>query len=175
MENIGFIGMGNMAQAIAKGFINSKKIAKEKIFAFAPNQQKLKTNAEKIGFTPVSDLVELVKKCGTLIIACKPYQIDDVLSQIKSHLAGKVLLSVAAGWVFDSFSSAFLFLVQAIFLNRKTQKKCLKKQMLMALCLRAVLWDIRLYSVRQENFCSTVHTATSHQKNGLQQALKRLQ
>lgn len=105
MENIGFIGMGNMAQAIAKGFIDSKKIAKEKIFAFAPNQQKLKTNAEKIGFTPVSDLVELVKKCGTLIIACKPYQIDDVLSQIKSHLAGKVLLSVAAGWVFDSFSS----------------------------------------------------------------------
>ena len=42
---IAFIGMGNMAQAIAAGFVNSKKITSQDLFAYAPNQEKLKANA----------------------------------------------------------------------------------------------------------------------------------
>lgn len=45
---IGFIGMGNMAKAIASGFIASRKIQKENIFAFAPNQEKLKKMPVKL-------------------------------------------------------------------------------------------------------------------------------
>ena len=56
MTNIGFIGMGNMAQAIAKGFIATGKVKSENVFAFAPNQEKLKKNAEAIGFSPCSSL-----------------------------------------------------------------------------------------------------------------------
>ena len=56
MDKIGFIGMGNMALAIVQGFINSHKINKENIFAFAPNQQKLQANASKVGFTAVASL-----------------------------------------------------------------------------------------------------------------------
>lgn len=103
MEKIGFIGMGNMAQAIALGFINSQKVKKENIFAFAPNQEKLELNAKKIGFTPVKTLSDLAKTSDTLIVACKPYQIQDVLSEIKNDLENKALISVAAGWVFESF------------------------------------------------------------------------
>lgn len=104
MTNIGFIGMGNMAQAIAEGFIRSGKISGKNIFAFAPNQDKLNKNAQKIGFVPCSDIVEMVKNCDTIIVACKPYQINDVLRQIKSELAGKALISVAAGWVHQTFA-----------------------------------------------------------------------
>lgn len=103
MEKIGFIGMGNMAQAIAQGFINSTKVKKEQLFAFAPNQEKLKLNSSKIGFTPVSDVVSLVEKCDTLIIACKPYQIEGVLAEVKNKLNGKALISIAAGWVYKTF------------------------------------------------------------------------
>ena len=46
MERLGFIGMGNMAQALALGFIRSGSIAKENVFAYAPHQDKLKKNAE---------------------------------------------------------------------------------------------------------------------------------
>ena len=53
---IGFIGMGNMAKAIASGFIASRKIQKENIFAFAPNQEKLKKNAGEIGFIPCESI-----------------------------------------------------------------------------------------------------------------------
>lgn len=103
MDKIGFIGMGNMALAIVQGFINSHKINKENIFAFAPNQQKLQANAAKVGFTAVASLKELVKACDTLILACKPHQIESVLSVVKDELKSKALISVAAGWVFETF------------------------------------------------------------------------
>ena len=61
MNKVGFIGMGNMAKAMVQGFINSKKIDRENLFAFAPNQEKLKMNAQSIGFTPVESLIELVR------------------------------------------------------------------------------------------------------------------
>lgn len=104
MNKIGFVGMGNMALAIAGGFINSGKVAKENIMAFAPNQEKLKTNAAKVGFIPCADIKKMVVDCGTIIFACKPYQIADVISQIKNELKGKALISVAAGWVHQTFA-----------------------------------------------------------------------
>ena len=44
MKKLGFIGMGNMAQALAMGFINAKAIAKENVYAYAPHQKKLQKN-----------------------------------------------------------------------------------------------------------------------------------
>lgn len=98
MEKFGFIGMGNMAQAIAKGWIDSKTLSPDKIYAYAPNTEKLKRNAEKIGFIAVEDIISLVDQCDTLIVSCKPYQIESVLEKIGSLLEGKTLLSIAAGW-----------------------------------------------------------------------------
>lgn len=101
---IGFIGMGNMAQAIAAGFIYSGKIDGTDVYAYAPHQDKLKANAGKIGFVPAPTPKALVQSVDVIIIACKPYQIEDVLKEVKEDIAGKAILSVAAGWVFDSFS-----------------------------------------------------------------------
>ena len=103
MNKIGFIGMGNMAQAIAEGFIKSGKLQGNQIEAFAPNQEKLKANAGKIGFIPCDLVTKLVQNCDTIIIACKPYQIEAVLSEVKGLLKGKALISVAAGWVYKTF------------------------------------------------------------------------
>ena len=41
MERLGFIGMGNMAQALCAGFVNSGKIAAESVYAYAPHYDKL--------------------------------------------------------------------------------------------------------------------------------------
>ena len=106
MEKLGFIGMGNMAQALALGFIQSGSIAKEQVFAYAPHQDKLKKNAEKIGFTPCASLKELAKNCDTLVMACKPYQIEDVIAELKDVLPGKALVSIAAGWPFAKYEKA---------------------------------------------------------------------
>lgn len=106
MKKFGFIGMGNMAQAMAEGFITSGKVTAESIFAYAPNQEKLKNNAQRLGFIPCASLKELSESCDTLIMACKPYQIEDVLKELgKSELKGKNLLSIAAGWGFEAYAA----------------------------------------------------------------------
>ncbi len=105
MTNIGFIGFGNMAQALAGGFLNSGLVAKDKMFAFAPNQAKLEKNAANLGITACKSLKEVVTACDTLIMACKPYQIENVLKEIRDSLMGKTLVSVAAGWDFAKYAS----------------------------------------------------------------------
>ena len=105
MEKLGFIGMGNMAQALAAGFINAGAIAKEKVYAFAPNQEKLAKNAAAIGFTAVKTVQELADACDTLVMACKPYQIESVLTELGDKLKGKALISIAAGWDFARYES----------------------------------------------------------------------
>ena len=44
---IGFIGTGNMGQAILEGFIVSEKVKKEDIFIYDPDQLKLDTLIKK--------------------------------------------------------------------------------------------------------------------------------
>jgi len=109
MEKIGFIGMGNMAQALCSGFVKSGKITKENIFAYAPNQEKLKENAAKFGFNPCSSLSEVCDNADTVIMACKPYQIEAVLNELKEDdsLEGKVLISIALGWNFAKYQEFF--------------------------------------------------------------------
>ena len=112
MKTIGFIGMGNMAGAIAAGIIQKGLMKKEEVFAYAPHYDKLVANAEKIGFTPCRELKELVAKTDTLVMACKPYQIEGVLSEIKEELKGKALISIAAGWNYDKYQE---FLDESLF------------------------------------------------------------
>lgn len=94
---IGFIGMGNMAEALALGFIKYGKVRAESIKAFAPNQNRLSEKAHRIGFTPVPTLKKLVEVSDTLILACKPGNVEEVLLEIKDNLKGKVIISIVLG------------------------------------------------------------------------------
>lgn len=105
MESLGFIGMGNMAQALAQGFIASGALKGERVFAYAPHQEKLRANAERIGFQAVASLTELAAAADTLVMACKPYQIESVLEELGDALSGKALVSIAAGWDFARYES----------------------------------------------------------------------
>lgn len=103
MSKVGFVGMGNMAQTMAEGFIRSGKLDREELLAYAPHQDKLYRNSERIGFQPMNTLQELIKQSDVIILACKPYQIRDILAEAGAALTGKALLSVAAGWVYEDF------------------------------------------------------------------------
>ncbi len=104
MEKLGFIGMGAMGSAIASGLITSKQMNGKDVFAYAPHREKLIKTAERIGFMPIGDMCKLAGDVDTVLIACKPYQIKDVLTQeMKDALKGKALLSIAAGWSLDNY------------------------------------------------------------------------
>lgn len=102
-RRIGFIGMGNMAKAIAGGIIGSGAVERAQVSAYDPLQDKLQENASQLGFRPCAELGLLVAESDILIMACKPYQIENVLSEAGSLLPGKTLLSIAAGWDFHRY------------------------------------------------------------------------
>ncbi|MBR7019829.1 MAG: pyrroline-5-carboxylate reductase [Lachnospiraceae bacterium] len=100
---IGFIGMGNMALAIAEGWVKKGLVEASDMYAYAPNQEKLANNAARIGFVPMASAKAVVGEADTILIACKPYQIEKVLTELGSNLFGKAIWSVAAGWTYDTF------------------------------------------------------------------------
>ena len=101
-KTVGFIGFGNMAQAMAKGFLRGG-VEGGKIFACAKRWDKLRQTAEELGIVPCEDSLQVLEQSDILILAVKPYLIEEVLSPLKDKLTGKVLLSVAAGWLFTRF------------------------------------------------------------------------
>ncbi len=90
MENtIGIIGYGNMGSAIA-----SQLESKYKIYVFDQDRKKTK---DIIGIGKAKDLIDLVNKVETLILAVKPQDFDGVLKKIKHCLKEKLVISIAAG------------------------------------------------------------------------------
>lgn len=94
---IGFIGYGNMAQAMATGWVKEGNIQPENISASARNYEKLQRNCEMLGIQPLKNSEEVVKQSDIVILAVKPYQIKDVVKPLKQVLNQKIVLSVAAG------------------------------------------------------------------------------
>lgn len=98
---IGFIGFGNMAQAIAQGLLKEKSVRADQIFACALNWEKLKGNTEPVGMNPCRDAAETVTCSDIVVIAVKPYLIEEVVGPVKELLKDKIVVSVAAGRPFD--------------------------------------------------------------------------
>ena len=101
-QRIGFIGFGNMAQAMARGFLLGGVAGKD-ILACAKRWEKLEKTAEEMGIVPYRDSQEMVFQSDVVILAVKPYLIEEVLAPLQDQLSGKVILSVAAGWPFTRF------------------------------------------------------------------------
>lgn len=101
--SMGFIGYGNMAQAIAKGLVKEKVISPENIYACAKHYDKLVENTQKLGINPCEDVEDVVRKADMIVIAVKPYQIEEVVGPLGNALIGKIVVSVAAGYTFDKY------------------------------------------------------------------------
>ena len=95
---LGFIGMGNMATALARGFVASGRVQASELYAFDPATDKLNGMAAEIGFSPVGSEQELAAKVDMVIMACKPYHVKGALAAMGKALENKALLSIALGW-----------------------------------------------------------------------------
>ncbi len=104
-KTIGFIGFGNMAQAMAQGFLRGG-VPGASICACAKHWDKLQRTAGELGVVPCQDSLEVLERSDLLVLAVKPYLIEEVLSPLRDKLEGKVVISVALGWLFDRFEQA---------------------------------------------------------------------
>lgn len=100
---VGFIGFGNMAKAMAKGLVGKGAIAPGRVYACARDAEKLRANCEALGIRPCENAAQLVGQVDLVVVAVKPYQVRPVLEPLKGALAGKMLVSVAAGMPFAAY------------------------------------------------------------------------
>ncbi len=104
---IGFIGYGNMAQAIATGLVEKKVFEPKDVFASARDFAKLEKNTKKIGINACKDNLETVKNADIVILAVKPNQIKNVVRPLSAELQKKIVISIAAGIFFDEYEEMF--------------------------------------------------------------------
>ncbi len=99
LKRVGFIGFGNMAEAIITGMISSGNYENEEIGAFDPDTEKLNKGAEKLGFTAFTSNMELVESCECIVLAVKPIALQKVLEPLKETFckANPLVISIAAG------------------------------------------------------------------------------
>ncbi len=102
MENmIAIIGGGNLGTAMAEGLVNSAFSKPENIIVTKRNTTTLSLLASK-GVIVTNNNVEAVTKASWIILAIKPFQIKEVLEEIKPMLNKDkhVLISVVTGvWI----------------------------------------------------------------------------
>ena len=106
---IGFIGYGNMAQAIAQGFVDAGVVTGGQMVACAAHYDKLEKTTAELGLRPLRNALEVVTAADVVIIAIKPYQIAAVVKPLADELAkpGKIVVSIAAGWNLKKYQDLF--------------------------------------------------------------------
>ena len=102
-NTIAIIGGGNLGSAIAEGLISSGFVSASDIIITKRNVASLEPLQQK-GVQVTSDNAKAVAQAEWIILAVKPFQIKDILQQLKPSLqAGKhKLVSVITGiWIKD--------------------------------------------------------------------------
>lgn len=104
MKKFGFIGMGNMAGAILQGIVEKGGLSADDVYAFDPATEHLQEMARKLGFHPCASNEEMLGKVDTVLVAVKPFLVEQTVAPLRDALKDKVLLSVAAGWDYDRYA-----------------------------------------------------------------------
>ena len=99
LKKVGFIGFGNMAQAIITGMISSGNYTPDEIGAYDSDESKLTAGAASLGITAFRDNEELVTNCETVVLAVKPNALQKVIMPLRDTLrkADALVVSIAAG------------------------------------------------------------------------------
>lgn len=107
---LGFIGAGNMAQAMIGGVLESGLIAKENIIASASTEETIDNVQNKFHINTTLDNKE-VAKADIVVLAVKPVYCQEVIEEIRDTIdSGQIIVSIAAGktmkWLEEMFGSA---------------------------------------------------------------------
>jgi pyrroline-5-carboxylate reductase len=98
VETIGFIGSGNMAEALINGVLKAGVYRPGKVYASDIRPERLEYLREHYGVRTAADNRELASLVDVLILSVKPQNMKDALESIKDAVNAHVLvISIAAG------------------------------------------------------------------------------
>jgi pyrroline-5-carboxylate reductase len=97
-KKIGFIGSGNMGEALVSGLVMSKAAKPENIICSDIFPETLKDIHEKYGVLTTTNNIEVCEKSEIIIYATKPQILGAVLKQTAPALdTSRLVISIAAG------------------------------------------------------------------------------
>jgi len=100
LENmtIGFIGAGNMAEALAGALIDTGLCPPERIVCADTRTERLRELAQRFGLRSGTDNLDVIRQADVVLYAVKPQNMAAVLQETAQGLDGnKVIISIAAG------------------------------------------------------------------------------
>ena len=104
---LGFIGAGKMATALAAGFIRAGLVSEQQILASDPMESARAAFATQTQGRITGSNAEVVSFARVIVLAVKPGQVPEVLSEIRAGFtADHLLLSIAAGVPLAALESA---------------------------------------------------------------------
>lgn len=98
MSKIGFIGAGNMAEALIKGLISTGEFKKTEIAASDISKARLDHLSAEYGIKTLKDNNKVVTQSDIVVLAVKPKSVPKILGEIKRNITTKkIVVSIAAG------------------------------------------------------------------------------
>jgi pyrroline-5-carboxylate reductase len=102
-RKVGFIGAGNMGQAMMKALIESETLPPANLYATNRSFGKLKKVQELYGVQPLNTNEELIDICDIVVLAVKPQDLTGVLEPIASAFhESQIVISLAAGYSLET-------------------------------------------------------------------------
>jgi pyrroline-5-carboxylate reductase len=123
MKKLGFIGGGNMAEALLRGLINTRVFAPSDLIVSDVDVSRRRKLSRALNITAANDNREVLTQAAALLIAVKPQNIDAVLADLAQPLEpntnrsgrkapsgaaanGRLVISIAAGITLKRLTSA---------------------------------------------------------------------
>lgn len=95
---IGFIGVGNLAQSMIKGLLDSKTLNASQIFASNRGEGKLLRAKEQFGINTCNSNEIVIESADIVILAMKPQDLSDAIDPIAGLFnSNQIVISLAAG------------------------------------------------------------------------------
>lgn len=95
---IGFLGAGKMATALAKGFLRAGLVSSKELIASDLSPAASANFSKETGTRTAQTNAEVAKFASILVVAVKPNQVAEVLSDLREQFTREhLLISIAAG------------------------------------------------------------------------------
>jgi len=106
VSTIGFVGGGNMAEALIKGIVTAEIYAPQDVLVSDIRAERLGFLADRYGVITAASNSELASKVETIVLSVKPQIMIEVLDGIKDAITpGALVVSIAAGITVGNISA----------------------------------------------------------------------
>ncbi len=96
---LGFIGCGNMAQAMITGILTQKVVSPQELIVSNPREEKKTAKLkDEFGIITTTDNKEVAKQSDILVLSVKPQVYPAVIKEIRDEVSSEqIIVTIAAG------------------------------------------------------------------------------